>query len=119
MLRFRILSQTISPLIPIKSVSRRNYKTNYSKLTLFHLALSGDAQTVKLSKYLPTLPETHSIAVFVGAMARGSVQYMLMYLTTAHFSCRKDDFADAFVDEKISISDYSLSASVRLLYMAF
>jgi rRNA small subunit pseudouridine methyltransferase Nep1 len=48
-----------------------------------------------LSKYLPTLPPTHNIAVFVGAMARG-----------------KDDFADAYIDEKISISDYSLSASV-------
>lgn len=59
------------------------------------LALSGDARTVRLSKYLPTLPETHSVAVFVGAMARG-----------------KDDFADAIVDEKISISDYPLSASV-------
>lgn len=59
------------------------------------IALSGDAPTIRLSKYLPTLPETHSVAVFVGAMARG-----------------RDDFADGFVDEKISISDYSLSASV-------
>lgn len=58
-------------------------------------ALSGDSPVVKLSKYLPTLPETHSIAVFVGAMARG-----------------RDDFADAIVDEKIGISDYALSASV-------
>ena len=63
-------------------------------LTLFS-ALSGDAQTVRLSRYLPTLPETHNIAVFVGAMARG-----------------KDDFADLYVDHKISISDYPLSASV-------
>ncbi len=58
-------------------------------------ALSGDAPVVKLSKYLPTLPETHNIAVFVGAMARG-----------------KDDFADGIVDEKIGISEYPLSASV-------
>ena len=50
---------------------------------------------MRLSQYLPTVPETHSIAVFVGAMARG-----------------RDDFADAYVDEKISISDYALSASV-------
>jgi rRNA small subunit pseudouridine methyltransferase Nep1 len=41
------------------------------------------------------LPETHHIAVFVGAMARG-----------------RDDFADHVVDEKVSISDYPLSASV-------
>ena len=58
-------------------------------------ALSGDCPTQRLSKYLPTLPQTHNIAVFVGAMARG-----------------RDDFADAYVDEKISISEYSLSASV-------
>jgi rRNA small subunit pseudouridine methyltransferase Nep1 len=58
-------------------------------------ALSGDAKTQRLSSYLPTLPQTHSIAVFVGAMARG-----------------RDDFADAYVDEKISISEYALSASV-------
>ena len=65
------------------------------RLTAHFTALSGDAPTVRLSKYLPTLPETHSVAVFVGAMARG-----------------KDDFADAVVDEKIGISDYPLSASV-------
>ena len=58
-------------------------------------ALSGDCPTQRLSKYLPTIPTTHNIAVFVGAMARG-----------------RDDFADAYVDEKISISEYALSASV-------
>jgi len=61
----------------------------------FRLALSGDAETIRLSKYLPTLPTTHNVAVFVGAMARG-----------------RDDFADAYVDHKISISEYPLSASV-------
>ncbi|EAU82492.2 nucleolar essential protein 1 [Coprinopsis cinerea okayama7 len=59
------------------------------------ITLSGDAPTQRLSRYLPTLPTTHNIAVFVGAMARG-----------------KDDFADAYVDTKISLSDYPLSASV-------
>ena len=59
------------------------------------VALSGDAETTRLSKYLPTLPETHNIAVFVGAMARG-----------------KDDFADSFKDDTIGISNFSLSASV-------
>ncbi|KAF7354790.1 hypothetical protein MSAN_01393200 [Mycena sanguinolenta] len=59
------------------------------------LALSGNAKTQRLSKFLPMLPQDHSIAVFVGAMARG-----------------QDDFADAHVDQKISISEYALSASV-------
>lgn len=59
------------------------------------IALSADAEPVKLSQYVTTLPETHSIAIFIGAMARG-----------------EDSFADEVVDQKISISKYSLSASV-------
>lgn len=73
----------------------KNPVTDHLPPNTIKLTLSGDAPTQRLSQYLPTLPTTHNIAVFVGAMARG-----------------KDDFADAYVDEKISISDYSLSASV-------
>jgi len=73
----------------------KNPVTDHLPVNTIKLTLSGDAQTVKLSKYLQTLPETHSIAIFVGAMARG-----------------RDDFADHMVDEKISISEYPLSASV-------
>ncbi|ORY21327.1 Alpha/beta knot methyltransferase [Naematelia encephala] len=74
----------------IKNPVTDHFPTNTIKLTL-----SADAPTIRLSQFLPTLPETHSIAVFVGAMARGA-----------------DNFADQYVDQKISISDYSLSASV-------
>lgn len=81
---------------------------------ILSLALSGDSPTQRLSTYLPTLPETHSIAVFVGAMARGYLLLsQLLIAVTLTFTCRKDDFADSVVDEKISISDYSLSASVN------
>ncbi|KAH9936892.1 Nep1-domain-containing protein [Epithele typhae] len=73
----------------------KNPVTDHLPANTIKLTLSGDSQTVKLSKYLPTLPETHNIAVFVGAMARG-----------------RDDFADGLVDEKISISQFPLSASV-------
>jgi rRNA small subunit pseudouridine methyltransferase Nep1 len=59
------------------------------------IALSWDAPTVKLSEYVPTIPKDKNIVIAVGSMAHGT-----------------DDFADAYVDEKISISDYSLSASV-------
>lgn len=59
------------------------------------LALSWDAPTVRLSEYLPTIPSDKSIVVAVGAMAHGT-----------------DDFADSYVDDKISVSEYSLSASV-------
>ncbi|KAJ7446891.1 Alpha/beta knot methyltransferase [Mycena galericulata] len=73
----------------------KNPVTDHLPPNTIKLTLSCDAKTQRLSSYLPTLPQTHSIAVFVGAMARG-----------------RDDFADAFVDEKISISEYALSASV-------
>ncbi|KAJ7484591.1 Alpha/beta knot methyltransferase [Mycena latifolia] len=73
----------------------KNPVTDHLPPNTIKLTLSGDAKTQRLSSYLPTLPQTHSIAVFVGAMARG-----------------RDDFADAYVDEKISISEYALSASV-------
>lgn len=73
----------------------KNPITDHLPTNTIKLTLSGDAPTVRLSQFLPTLPETHSVCVFVGAMARGA-----------------DNFADAYVDQKISISDYSLSASV-------
>lgn len=73
----------------------RNPVADHLPLNTHKITLSGDAKTIRLSQYLPTLPETHSIAIFVGAMARG-----------------KDNFADEIADEKISISDYALSASV-------
>jgi len=44
---------------------------------------------------MQSLGPEESICVFVGAMAKGS-----------------DNFADGYVDEKISISNFSLSASV-------
>ncbi|KAF5391891.1 hypothetical protein D9757_001636 [Collybiopsis confluens] len=70
----------------------------------YKITLSGDAPLKKLSTYLPTLFDppagsdrkpAKNLAVFVGAMARG-----------------RDDFADAYVDEKIGVSQYALSASV-------
>ena len=73
----------------------KNPVTAHFPPNTFKLTLSSDSKTVRLSEYLPKLPQDASIAVFVGAMARG-----------------RDDFADAVVDEKISISNYGLSASV-------
>lgn len=59
------------------------------------VTLSFDAPLVRVRDYIQTLAPKESICVFVGAMAKGN-----------------DDFADALVDEKIGISNYSLSASV-------
>ncbi|WWC86755.1 uncharacterized protein L201_001634 [Kwoniella dendrophila CBS 6074] len=73
----------------------KNPITDHLPTNTIKLTLSADAPTIRLSQFLPSLPETHSVCVFVGAMARGA-----------------DNFADQFVDQKISISDYSLSASV-------
>ena len=59
------------------------------------VTLSFDAPVVRVRDYIADLGPKESICVFVGAMAKGP-----------------DNFADAYVDEKISISNYSLSASV-------
>ncbi|CDH55412.1 nucleolar essential protein 1 [Lichtheimia corymbifera JMRC:FSU:9682] len=67
----------------------------YLPMNSHKIALSWDAPTVRLSEYLPTIPSDKSIVVAVGAMAHGT-----------------DDFADSYVDDKISVSEYSLSASV-------
>lgn len=59
------------------------------------ITLSFDAPLVRVREYVEKLNEKESICVFVGAMAKGT-----------------DNFADEYVDEKIAISNYSLSASV-------
>ncbi|KHJ30106.1 putative nucleolar essential protein 1 [Erysiphe necator] len=59
------------------------------------VTLSFDAPLVRVREYIESIPDKESVCVFVGAMAKGS-----------------DNFADQFVDEKISISNFSLSASV-------
>ncbi|KAM0285518.1 hypothetical protein ACHAQH_001468 [Verticillium albo-atrum] len=59
------------------------------------VTLSFDAPLVKVRDYVDTLGPKESICVFVGAMAKGA-----------------DTFADGLVDEKIAISNFSLSASV-------
>lgn len=55
---------------------QQNPVTDHFPTNTIKLTLSGDVPTVRLSQFLPTLPETHSIAVFVGAMARGSVLFL-------------------------------------------
>ncbi|MCJ1338946.1 18S rRNA pseudouridine methyltransferase [Bachmanniomyces sp. S44760] len=59
------------------------------------VTLSFDADVVRVKDYVEGLAQNESICVFIGAMAKG-----------------KDDFADAIKDDSISISNYSLSASV-------
>lgn len=59
------------------------------------VTLSFDAPVVRVRDYIQDLGAKESICVFVGAMAKGA-----------------DTFADQFKDDAISISNYSLSASV-------
>ncbi|KAI9801690.1 MAG: 18S rRNA pseudouridine methyltransferase [Piccolia ochrophora] len=59
------------------------------------VTLSFDAPVVRIRDYIADLGSKESVCVFVGAMAKGT-----------------DDFADPIVDDKISISNYTLSASV-------
>ncbi|KAL9096380.1 MAG: hypothetical protein Q9165_001377 [Trypethelium subeluteriae] len=59
------------------------------------VTLSYDAPVVRVRDYISDLGAKESICVFVGAMAKGV-----------------DDFADSYKDDSISISNFSLSASV-------
>ncbi|KAI0024085.1 Nep1-domain-containing protein [Xylariomycetidae sp. FL0641] len=59
------------------------------------VTLSFEEEIIRPRDYIQNLGPKESICVFVGAMAKGA-----------------DNFADEYVDEKISISNYSLSASV-------
>jgi rRNA small subunit pseudouridine methyltransferase Nep1 len=59
------------------------------------IALSQEGKTVKVSDYVDGVADLENICIVVGAKAQGA-----------------DDFADEWVDDKISISNYSLSASV-------
>lgn len=59
------------------------------------VTLSFNSPLVRVRDYIDSLDAKESVCVFVGAMAKGP-----------------DNFADEYVDDKISISNYSLSASV-------
>ncbi|PVU92183.1 hypothetical protein BB561_003979 [Smittium simulii] len=60
------------------------------------ICFSYDSPTVHLQSWIrKSLPEDTSLIVAIGAMAHGT-----------------DNFADSYVDEKIGISEYPLSASV-------
>lgn len=90
-LSIRSKSSSSSKLLKvIKNPITDHLPPNCRKITLSH-----DAPTHKVSQYVKALPSDSSLCVFIGAMAHGA-----------------DDFADFYVDEKISVSDYSLSASV-------
>lgn len=89
----------------------RNPVTDHFPPGTYKITLSYDAPLRRLSSHLPTLlnkpqegatpgpdgkQQPRTLAVFLGAMAHG-----------------KDDFADQYgLDEKMSLSEYSLSASV-------
>lgn len=74
----------------IKNPITEHLPPNCRKVTL-----SFEGPVVRVKDYIKTLGTDESICVFIGAMAKG-----------------KDDFADDFKDDQISISNYSLSASV-------
>jgi len=73
----------------------KNPITDYLPPKCRKVTLSFDAPVVRVREYMDTLQPDESICVFVGAIAKG-----------------QDNFADAFVDEKIAISNFSLSASI-------
>ncbi|KAL3952345.1 hypothetical protein ACCO45_014062 [Purpureocillium lilacinum] len=79
----------------VQLLHRLSIRSTNSNEKLLRVTLSFDAPLVRVREYVETVGTKESICVFVGAMAKGA-----------------DNFADSMVDEKISISNYSLSASV-------
>ncbi|KAJ1848673.1 18S rRNA pseudouridine methyltransferase [Coemansia sp. RSA 2708] len=74
----------------------KNPASQYLPADALKLTFSYDAPTVHLQTWLRRkLNQNQNIVVAIGAMAHG-----------------KDDFADSYVDEKVGISEYPLSASV-------
>jgi len=73
----------------------KNPVSQYLPPSCRKITLSWDAPVVNMREYVGGLGEGESLCVVVGAMAKG-----------------KDDFADGWVDEKVGVSNYSLSASV-------
>ncbi|KAJ9089407.1 18S rRNA pseudouridine methyltransferase [Entomophthora muscae] len=59
------------------------------------ICFSWDAPVVNVREYMSKIPSDENIVVSIGALAHG-----------------KDDFADSYAEEKISVSSYPLSASV-------
>lgn len=87
------IRSTTSPEKLLKVI--KNPVTQYLPPNCRKITLSWDAPVVNVREYIAKLEPDESICVVVGAMAKG-----------------KDDFADGWVDEKIGVSKYSLSASV-------
>jgi len=87
------IRSTTSPEKLLKVI--KNPITDHLPPNCRKVTLSFDAPVVRVRDYLQDLGTTESICVFVGAMAKGS-----------------DTFADQYKDDAISISNYSLSASV-------
>ncbi|KAF1988231.1 Nep1-domain-containing protein [Aulographum hederae CBS 113979] len=73
----------------------KNPITDHLPVSCRKVTLSFDAPTVRVRDYVEGLNSKESICVFIGAMAKG-----------------KDDFADEFKNDTISISQFGLSASV-------
>ncbi|WPG97701.1 ribosomal rna small subunit methyltransferase nep1 [Acrodontium crateriforme] len=87
------IRSTSSPEKLLKVI--RNPITDHLPPNCRKVTLSFDAEVVRVREYIQDLGPKESICVFVGAMAKGA-----------------DTFADQFKDDSISISNFSLSASV-------
>lgn len=101
--RFSGLMVQLLHRLSIKSVNSeerllkviKNPITDHLPTKCRKITLSFDSKVQRVQDFVGKLDDDESICVFVGAMAKG-----------------KDTFADEYVDEKIGVSDYPLSASV-------
>ncbi|KAJ3040598.1 18S rRNA pseudouridine methyltransferase [Rhizophlyctis rosea] len=73
----------------------KNPITDHLPANCRKITMSSEVPAIRLSSYLPTLPQDQPVVFFIGAFASGS-----------------DNWVDDIIDDKISISEYPLSASV-------
>ena len=74
----------------------KNPLTDHLPVPTFRVVLSQDAPVVRATKWVKSLPKDMNIVISVGSFAHG-----------------KDDFGEEWgVDERVSLSEYPLSASV-------
>jgi rRNA small subunit pseudouridine methyltransferase Nep1 len=74
------------------------------------IVLSGDAPTVKLQPYFKSLLQNDSTSI--NNSSNNNEGDEMLCIVVGAFAHGPDNFADLYCDEKISVSEYPLSASV-------
>ena len=119
--RFAGLMVQLLHKLSIRSVNSANEKllkviknpvTDHLPSGCLKIVLSGDTQTVRLKSYIQSLlMQSEIIETAAESPTKEQEQIPICFIVGA-FAHGRDDFADLWCDEKVSVSEYPLSASV-------